>query len=77
MRKTEVTLETLYDPDNIELALLLLPDEAWKSVTEPSIIRRDDDTYVTGDPFFDEIEEAISQGADLDGILSRLKLPST
>lgn len=77
MRKTEVTIETLYDPENIELALLLLPDEAWKSVTEPSIIRRDDDTYVTGDPFFDEIEEAISQGADLDGILSRLKLPST
>lgn len=45
-------------------------------MSKPSIIKRDDDTYVTGDPFFDELEEALSQGENIDGILSRLELPT-
>jgi len=76
MRKIDVTIDNLFDPANMELALLLLPDEAWKSVDKPSIMRREDETYVTGDPFFDELEEALSQGEDINGILSRLKLPT-
>ena len=77
MRQIDVTIDTLFDPDNVELALMLLPSEAWKSVDKPSIMRREDETYVTGDPFFDELEEALSQGEDINGILSRLKLPSS
>ena len=77
MRQIDVTIDTLFDPDNVELALMLLPSEAWKSVDKPSIMRREDETYVTGDPFFDESEEALSQGEDINGILSRLKLPSS
>jgi hypothetical protein len=69
-----VTIDNLFDPSNVELALYLLPEEAWKSVDKPTILQRDDGTYVTGDPFFDELEEALSQGENLDGILKRLKL---
>ncbi len=76
MQKIDVTIDNLFDPENVELALLLLPPEAWKSVDKPSIIRREDETYVTGDPFFDELEEALSQGEDINGILSRLQLPT-
>lgn len=76
-QKINTDLDELYCRENIELALLRLPEEAWKSVAKPSIIKRDDDTYVTGDPFFDELEEALSQGDNIDGILSRLQLPTT
>mgnify|MGYP003341654467 FL=1 len=74
MRQIDVTIDTLFDPDNVELALMLLPSEAWKSVDKPSIMRREDETYVTGDPFFDELEEALSQGEDIHGLLTRLQL---
>ena len=73
----QINKDNLFDPDHLEHALLTLPEEAWQSVSKPSIIKRDDDTYVTGDPFFDELEEALSQGENIDGILSRLELPST
>ena len=69
----KLDIHNLFDPDILELALLALPDEAWKSVADPSIIRREDDTYVTGDPFFDELEEALSQGEDIHGLLTRLQ----
>jgi hypothetical protein len=78
MRQTpNITPHNLFDPDHLELSLLSLTQEAWQSVDKPTIIKRDDDTYVTGDPFFDEFEEALSQGENIDGILERLKLSST
>ena len=76
MQTIDVRIDNLFDPDNVELALLLLPAEAWKSVDKPSIMRKEDETYVTGDPFFDELEEALSQGEDINGILKRLQLPT-
>lgn len=65
------------DPENIELGLLRLPPQQWQKEEDQGIIKRDDDTYITGDPFFDEMEAALSQGDNLDGILSRLQSSST
>jgi hypothetical protein len=65
--------ENLFDPSNIEKALLALSSEAWQSFIEPSIIRRDDETYVTGDPFFDKMEDALASGENIHDLLSRFK----
>ena len=58
--------------ENIEFALLTLNDEAWTKLTEPSIIRRDDETYVTGNSFFDELEDALANGEDINELLEQL-----
>lgn len=62
----------LYAIENIERALLCLDDETWSKVEGSSIVAREDDTYRTGDPFFDELEEMISSGSNIDDILSKL-----
>jgi len=62
----------LYSIENIELALLCLDDETWLKVEGERIVTRDDDTFRTGDPFFDELEELISSGSSIDDVLSRL-----
>ena len=58
--------------ENVEFALLALDEEAWTNVTQPSIIRRDDETYVTGDSFFDELEDALANGEDINELLKQL-----
>jgi len=72
-QKIKLDKENIFDPDIIEWSLLSLGEEAWQSVSKPSILKREDDTYQTGDPFFDELEDALSQGGDIDGILRRLQ----
>jgi len=62
----------LYCIDNIELALLCLDDDTWLKVEAERIVTRDDDTFRTGDPFFDELEEMISSGSNIDAVLAKL-----
>lgn len=62
----------LYCLENIELALLCLDDETWLKVEGSRIVAKDDDTFRTGDPFFDELEELISSGSSIDDVLAKL-----
>ena len=61
----------LFDPENIELALMLLPQEAWDKINEPQVIENDDGTYTTGDDFFDSFEEALARGENLEDVLKQ------
>lgn len=58
--------------ENLEFALLTLDAEAWTNVTNPSIIRRDDETYISGNSFFDELEDALANGEDINELLKQL-----
>lgn len=59
-------------PEAAEFALLRLSEEEWTQVIQPSIIRRDDETYQTGDSFFDSLEDALASGEDINELLSKL-----
>jgi len=63
----------LFDPDNIEFALLLLPQEAWSKLIEPKHIEREDGTWQTGDSFFDDLENALASGENINDVISRLQ----
>ena len=62
----------IFDPDNIELALMLLPEDAWSNMNSPQTIQREDGTWQTGDVFFDELEDALARGESLEHVISRL-----
>lgn len=64
-----VNKENIFDPDNIELALLQLPSETWELIQKPQIVKNADDTYTTGDPFFDKLEQALADGGNLEDVL--------
>lgn len=64
--------EDLFDPSNIELALMLLPTEAWDKMNEPQIVENEDGTFTTGDKFFDEFENALARGEQLEDVLKQL-----
>lgn len=63
------------DPENIELALLALPSDVWQQVQEPSIVKREDGTYKTGDTFFDSMEDALASGEDIHELIRKLNSP--
>jgi hypothetical protein len=71
------TKSDLLDPENIELALLRQPPALWQKESDEGIIRRDDDTYITSDPFFNEMEDALASGEDIHGILAKLQSSSS
>lgn len=63
----------LFDPDNIEHALMLLPQEAWdKMNSQPDFVENEDGTYTTGDEFFDNLEAALARGEQLEDVLKQL-----
>lgn len=64
--------DDLFDLDNIELALLSLPGDVWQKVQEPTILKRDDGTYHTGDAFFDQMENALAEGEDIHELIRKL-----
>lgn len=61
----------LFDPDNLELGLLQLTEEQWNSISTPSIVKNSDDTYTTGNDFFDSFEEQLAEGADINDLLAK------
>lgn len=49
-----------------------LDEETWEKLEGFKIQKKEDDTYRTGDPFFDELEEMISKGSNIHDVLSKL-----
>ena len=66
----------LLDVDNIEFGLLTLPEEAWKSFLNPDILKKEDETFITGNAMIDELETMLSEGADINDILRKFEQPT-
>lgn len=64
--------EDLFDPENLELALMLLPQDAFDKMTEPRMVENEDGTWNTGDPFFDALEQALARGESINDVITRL-----
>lgn len=65
--------DDLLDADNIEFGLLTLPEEAWKTFLNPDIIKKEDETFITGNAMIDELETMLSEGADINDIIRKLE----
>lgn len=62
----------LLSNENIEHSLLCIPEEAWQKITNNVILKQEDNTVRTGNNFIDEMEQALSDGADINDIIKRL-----
>jgi hypothetical protein len=58
--------------ENIEHSLLCIPEEAWQKLNTNAIVEQEDNTVRTGNAFVDEMEQALSDGVDINDIIKRL-----
>lgn len=64
--------DDLLSLENIEHSLLCIPEEAWQKLNTNAIVEQEDNTVRTGNAFVDEMEQALSDGVDINDIIKRL-----
>ena len=60
----------LYAKENIEFALLTLDNESWENIIKETLINEQIELN-SNDKFINEMEQALREGADFNGIIER------